>query len=116
MTLNEVIDFCLSLEGSFKRYPFPIGQNPLMMSVPDKKMFCAIFECTDPLHIIVKSDPVEALYLRSKYSCVKPGYHCNKLHWNSIYIDDSIPDEEIKRMISDSYNLVKKKVKRASKS
>ena len=37
MTLNEVVDFCLSLDGAFKRYPFPIGENPLVMSVPDKK-------------------------------------------------------------------------------
>ncbi len=112
MTLNEVVEFCLSLDGAFKRYPFPIGENPLVMSVPDKKMFCAIFERADPLHIIVKLDPMESLYLRSKYTSIKPGYHCNKLHWNSIYIDESIPDEEIKHMIHESYTLVKKKVKR----
>jgi predicted DNA-binding protein (MmcQ/YjbR family) len=44
--------------------------------------------------------------LRQVFKSIKPGYHWNKDHWNSVYIDGSIPDDEIKRMINNSYLLV----------
>ena len=90
-----------------KDYPF--GDSPLVIKVPVKnklKLFCDIYEKTKPLHIIVKCDPEEAYILRQVFTSIKPGYHCNKEHWNSIYIDGSIPDKELKRMIFNSYLLV----------
>lgn len=107
LTKQEIIKYCLSLEGAFKRYPF--GDEILAMSVNQTKMFCVIHEKSNPLHIIVKCEPMEADFLRSVYSSVKPGYHFNKKHWNSVVIDSSIPDEEIKSMIKKSHNLVYKK-------
>ena len=107
MTKEELINYCLSLEGAFKRYPF--GDQPLVMSIKEKKGFCDIYEHADPLHIVVKCEPMEADFLRSVYPCIKPGYHCNKTHWNSVYIDGTIADEEIKGMILNSYKLVNKK-------
>lgn len=111
MTKSEIVNYCLSLEGAFKRYPF--GEQPLVLSVLEKKGFCDIYENSEPLHILVKCDPMEAEFLRSMHPCIKPGYHCNKTHWNSIYIDGTLPDDEIKRMIKNSYELVKAKSKRA---
>lgn len=35
------------------------------------------------------------------------GYHQNKEHWNTIILDGTVPDNEIKRMIAESYELVK---------
>ena len=109
MTLDEVVDHCLSLDGAFRRYPFEgyrSGVNPLVMTVQKTKMFCVIYEDSNPLHITLKCDPLEADFLRSVYSSVKPGYHFNKTHWNSVYLDGTIPDEEIKQMIYNSYRLV----------
>ena len=110
MTQQEIIDYCLSLKDAFKRYPF--GESPLVICVLANKGFCDIYEDTEPLHIVVKCEPMEAEFLRSVYSSVKPGYHCNKTHWNSIYLDGTIPDGELKRMIANSYELVKGKPKR----
>lgn len=108
MTEKEVIEYCLSLDGAFERYPF--GENPLVFSVPPKKGFCDLYKKSEPTHIVLKCDPMEAIFLRSQYpDSVKPGYHCNKEHWNSVYIDGNIADDEIKRMIFNSYNLVKNK-------
>ncbi len=106
MTLNEVVEYCHSLEGVFERRPF--GPQPLVMCVPPRKGFCDIYEKTEPLHIVVKTTPLEAAFLRMSYPCVKPGYHCNKKYWNSIYLDGSLPDEMIKQMILKSYTLVLK--------
>jgi predicted DNA-binding protein (MmcQ/YjbR family) len=112
MTKDGIIDYCLSLDGAFKRYPF--GDQPLVLSIPPKKGLCDIYESANPLHIIVKCDPMEAEFLRSVYHCVKPGYHCNKVHWNSIFIDGTLSDEEIYQMILNSYHLANGKSKRKS--
>ena len=44
--------------------------------------------------------------LREEYEAVLPGYHLNKVHWNTVMLDDSIPDSELKKMISHSYEQV----------
>lgn len=54
----------------------------------------------------LKCDPDEALALREKYPAVIPGYHMSKVHWNTVYIDGSIPDRLILQMIDKSYALV----------
>ena len=56
----------------------------------------------------MKCDPELALHLRAMYEAVKPGYHMNKKHWNTVTIDGTLPDEEIITMINDSYDLVVK--------
>jgi predicted DNA-binding protein (MmcQ/YjbR family) len=106
LTKEQVIDYCLSLEGAFKRYPF--GPAPLVMSIPPKKGFCDIYEDSIPLHIVLKAIPEEAEFLREEFSSIKPGYHCNKRHWNSVFLDGSIPDDVVLKMIRQSYDLVKK--------
>ena len=111
MTEQEIVEYCLSLSGAFKRYPF--GPEVLIMTVNETKMFCVVYENSNPLHITLKCEPMEADFLRSVYPSVKPGYHFNKRHWNSIYIDGSIPEEEIKEMIKKSHALVYKKPKEA---
>ena len=45
-------------------------------------------------------------FWRSAYESVTAGYHQNKEHWNTIILDGTIPEEEIKRMIAESYDLV----------
>ena len=45
-------------------------------------------------------------FWRKAYPSIQPGYHQNKEHWNSIPLDGRIPDEIIKRMIGESYDLI----------
>jgi predicted DNA-binding protein (MmcQ/YjbR family) len=104
MTEQEIVKYCLSFHGAFERYPF--GPSPLVMTIQKTKGFCYINKQTKPLHIILKCDPKEACILRSIFSAIKPGYHFNKDHWNSVYIDGSIQNEHIKEMIKKSYELV----------
>ncbi|MDR0497317.1 MAG: MmcQ/YjbR family DNA-binding protein, partial [Treponema sp.] len=68
MTEKEIIKYCLSLDGVFKDYPF--GDTPLVMKATTKnkpKMFCPIYEKTNPLHILLKCDPEEAYILRQVF-------------------------------------------------
>ncbi len=60
----------------------------------------------------LKCDPLEAIQLRDIFSAVRPGYHMNKVHWNTIVLDGSLPQGEIERMVDNSYSLVVKTLKR----
>lgn len=81
------------------------------MSLLPKKGFCDIYEGAEPLHIVLKRDPMEAEFLRPVHVCIQPGYHCNKRQGNSVYPDGTLPDEEIKVMLQTSCDLVRGKRK-----
>ncbi|MEQ8199656.1 MAG: MmcQ/YjbR family DNA-binding protein [Clostridiaceae bacterium] len=51
-------------------------------------------------------------YWRGIYKSVVPGYHMNKEHWNSIILDGSVQETDIKRMIEVSYELTKVRSKK----
>ena len=58
----------------------------------------------------LKCDPQEAIMLRDVFNAVMPGYHMNKQHWNTVKLDGSLPQGELKRMIHNSYMLVVNKL------
>jgi len=87
------------------RRDMPFGPDSLVYKVLDK-MFALVAWQAEPLKITLKADPVDAVILRKQYPAVRPGYYMNKKHWNTITMDGSIPDEELIRMIDESYNLV----------
>ena len=51
-------------------------------------------------------DPDLAEQLRQSYDAIKPGYHLNKRHWNTVTLDGSLSDQMMRDMIEDSYDLV----------
>jgi predicted DNA-binding protein (MmcQ/YjbR family) len=55
------------------------------------------------------------MHLRGFYNAVRPGYHMNKKHWNTVFLDGSLPVEEVFAMINESYDLVVKGLKKADK-
>jgi predicted DNA-binding protein (MmcQ/YjbR family) len=55
---------------------------------------------------------VEADFLRQAVEGVTPAYHMNKEHWNTVIVGLDVPEEEIKRQIGNSYDLIKPKVRR----
>ena len=71
-----------------------------------RKLSCGLYEKDGQVCINVKCDPEWRDFWRKVYKSVLPGYHQNKEHWNTVILDGSIPDEEIKRMIAESYDLV----------
>ena len=70
------------------------------------KMFALIAWEETPLRITLKCDPVESITLRQQYEAITAGYHMNKKWWNTIVLDRTVPDDEIVRMMDDSYDLV----------
>lgn len=70
------------------------------------KMFAIIADEADPVTISLKCEPEVALLLRSSHPAVKPGYHLNKRHWNTVTIDGSVSTRLLREWIDDSYDLV----------
>ena len=108
-TRQEAIDFCLSLSGVYEDYPFHDSNWSVMRHKDNKKMFAAVFEHMGNVWINVKCNPNLAYMWRNNFKSVVPAYHMNKTHWNSIILDGTVPNDEIKNMIADSYELTKSK-------
>ena len=108
MTPADVIEYCLSKKAVEETTPF--GPVALVYKVCGK-IFAIIDPDEFPSFVNLKCDPERALELRDQYEAVRPGYHMNKKHWNSVYLDDSLPDELITELIDHSYTLVVKSLK-----
>jgi predicted DNA-binding protein (MmcQ/YjbR family) len=71
------------------------------------KMFALSTLARTPLEVSVKCDPELAVALRAGYAAIRPGYHLNKRHWNTITLDGSVSDQLVRDLIEDSYDLVR---------
>ncbi|MDL2308967.1 MmcQ/YjbR family DNA-binding protein [Bacteroidales bacterium OttesenSCG-928-B11] len=105
MNIEEVRDYCLSLENSEECMPF--GNDNVVFKV-DGKMF-VLLSLEAPFWLNVKCDPEKAIELRDHYSEVLPGYHMNKRHWNTLDLEGRLSSSFIRQQIENSYNLVRKK-------
>jgi len=110
MQLETLRAFLLQKKGTTEERPF--GPETLVFKVRGK-MFALVAWAEIPLRITLKCDPDDALALRDQYQAVQPGYYMSKRHWNTITLDGSIPDDEIRGMIEDSYALVVKGLKKS---
>ena len=115
MIKRELIDYCLTYPSSYEDYPFDDTAAVMRHNV-NKKMFALIAERHGKLYINLKCDPVRADNLRIIFDSVTGGWHMNKDHWNTIYIDGDVPEDELYEMIEHSYDLIKPKVKKRKKS
>ena len=105
-TREEALDYGLSLADTYLDAPFRDTNWKLVRDKFTKKAFLWTYVLDGQVHINVKCDPEWRDLWRQAYASVLPGYHQNKEHWNTIILDDSIPDQEVQRMIDESYRLV----------
>ena len=98
---------CLAHPGAEETFPF--GPEPSVFKVAGK-IFAISGLGEESLRVSVKCDPLLAEQLRETYPAVLPGYHLNKRHWNTVTIDGSLPDELVRDMIEDSYDLIVSKL------
>ncbi len=112
-TRAKVITFCTKLDDVYEDYPFHDPNWTVIRHRANKKVFAWIFEKDDFIWINVKCDPEWRDFFRNAYQSVVPGFHLNKEHWNSIILDGTVPERDIKRMIEESYDLTKPKKKKS---
>ncbi len=108
---EEAIAFCSTFKNVMEDYPFHDSNWALMRHKENKKTFACIYERQGNIWINVKCDVEWRDFWRSAFSSIVPAYHMNKEHWNSIILDGTVPETDIKRMIKESYELTKPKPK-----
>ncbi len=87
------------------RLVFPQGTDTLVYKILGKS-FAYISWKSDPIFVSLKCDPAKAIQLRKQYQGVVPGYHMNRTHWNTFFLDnDQIPDDIILQWVDNSYQL-----------
>ena len=105
MNLEELRDYCISKKGVEETLPF--GPDTLVYKVMGKVFLQTGLEY-NPVQFNIKCDPEKAIELREHYPCVIPAYHMNKKHWNTIIVDNTLSNKQLKELITHSYELVSK--------
>ncbi len=102
MNIEELRAYCLNRKGVTESFPFDdkvlvfkvMGKMFILMDVEEFQSFNA------------KCNPEKAVRLREQYPGIQPGYHMNKQHWNTVSTDGSVPDQLMKELVDESYDLV----------
>ena len=103
MDARALRDLCLGFTGAVEERPF--GPETSVFKVRGKMFALSALERT-PLEVSVKCDPDLAVELRGSYGAIRPGYHLNKRHWNTVTLDGTLSDQLVRDLIEDSYDLV----------
>ena len=106
MDIQQFFDYCLSKKGVTEHFPF--NEDALVLKVGGKMFLLSSlssWENGNP-KVNLKCDPERAQELRAEYDGIQPGYHMSKKHWNTISINEEVPDTLVKELIDHSYELV----------
>ncbi len=103
MDLGGFRDHCLTKAGATEESPF--GPDNLVFKVGGKMFALASLDAVPP-RVNLKCEPERALDLRDRYVSVRPGYHMNKRHWNTVELTGEISESELRALVDHSYELV----------
>lgn len=105
-TREEALAYGLSFPNTYQEAPFHDPNWQLVRVKGSKKAFLWTYEKNGFINLNVKVDPEWRDFWRSTYQSVTAGYHQNKEHWNTVILDGTIPDDDIRRMIAESFSLI----------
>ncbi|HCT51471.1 MAG TPA: MmcQ-like protein [Balneola sp.] len=111
MNIEEYRNFCLALPGVTEGFPF--GPQTIVFKVMNKMFALSNIETYDFVNL--KCDPERAIMLREEYDGISPGWHMNKVHWNSVKTSADVDDELLKELIRHSYELIVESLPKKSK-
>ncbi len=110
MTKNEYLEFCGTIAAAVSDTPFENdAESVVIRHRGTRKWFAVVMELNGKTIVNLKCEPDEADFLRSAYEGVTPAYHMNKTHWNTVFLDSDVPEDEIIRMTMTSFKLTVKK-------
>lgn len=109
MTRQELIAYCLTLPDTYEDYPFRDNNWTIIRCRKNNKIFAWIFEREEYIWINLKADLEWRDFWRNSFSSIQPAFHLNKEHWNSVIMDGTVPEDTVKQLIGESYDLVKLK-------
>ncbi|MEQ6119760.1 MmcQ/YjbR family DNA-binding protein [Reichenbachiella sp. MALMAid0571] len=111
MDIESYRNYCISKPFVTEEFPFDV--NTLVFKVMGKMFALTNVEAFASVNL--KCDPEMAVELRETYPAVIPGYHMNKKHWNTVLMDGSLSDDQIKEWTDLSYQLVVDKLPKAER-
>ena len=100
-----MLDWGASLPDAYEDYPFE-EDIPVLRRRSTRKWFAVLLRVEGRLCVNVKCEPERAALYRRVYESVTPGWHMNKIHWNTIVLGGDVPDEDLRDMVRHSYELV----------
>lgn len=106
LTRKEALEFGLGFPDTYQDAPFHDDNWQIVRVCGSKKAFLWTYERDGYINLNVKVSPKWRDLWRDTYDSVIPGWHQNKDHWNTIILDGTVPESEIKRMIAESYDIV----------
>lgn len=95
-------------------YPFHDSNWTVLRHRGNKKSFALVYQREGRIWVNVKCNPEWRDFWRDTYPGVIPGYHMNKEHWNTIILDGTVPPEDIRTMLAESWQLTAPKRKEKS--
>ena len=114
MDIEKFRKYCKSKPGCEEHFPF--DDVTLVFKVCNKMFALLPLDEVEDKSVTLKGDPEENIFLREEYEGIYPGYHMNKLHWNTVLLESDVDDETIIKMVDLSYNLVLAKVPKKVRS
>jgi predicted DNA-binding protein (MmcQ/YjbR family) len=105
MNTETLREYCIAKPGVTESFPF---DTVTLVFKVGNKIFALLDTESRPTTMNLKCDPERAVQLRDQFAAVQPGYHMNKVHWNTVIIDGSVRWHEVQEWIDHSYELVKK--------
>jgi predicted DNA-binding protein (MmcQ/YjbR family) len=109
MDREAMLGYLAARPGSVEDDPF--GDDVAVFKVGGRVFaLCAL--TGQPGSVSLKCDPTLAEALRARYPAVRPGYHLNKRHWNTVELDGSVPADELAELVDHSWELVVAKLPR----
>lgn len=106
ITREEALSYAMTFSDVYIDVPFRDTNWQLARVKGSKKAFLWTYERNGYINLNVKVLPENRDFWRSIYKSVIPGWHQNKEHWNTIILDGSIPEKDIKMMIGESYDII----------
>lgn len=107
MHIENFRDFCLALPATTESLPF---DDKILVFKVGSKIFALTNLSNETFGVNLKCDPDYALELREMYSCIIPGFHMNKKHWNSVNPNQCLDAKLFYELVKHSYDLVVQKM------
>ena len=112
---SELLELGLTFKDAYLCYPFD-SETAALRYRPNNKIFALFISHGDVRYLNLKCEPLQADFWRGLYEGVFPGYHMNKLHWNSVLLPSALPKSVLQEMMSHSYSLVAAQGRRHAKN
>ncbi len=102
MDVELLRNYCLGLPGTSEDTPF--DADTLVFRVGGK--IFALTSISENNAVNLKCSPELAIQLREEFEAVKPGFHMNKTHWNTVHFNKDVHDSKLYELVKHSYELI----------